>query len=121
MKDRDEILCNIVASLQDLQALNAKDRARIHELATPELLKTCARQSALITEELKEYEGYYQIGTMTPIGMITMVRKNKDGRILKVQIENSKGYRVVTLEELDKLLEKAPMSQVIGIAKRKHR
>ena len=107
------ILFNLITSLENLQALNKKDLETIHDLVDADTLAVCARQLARLAEELKDYEGKYTIGTMTEIGVVTMVRKDRQGKIIKVQITNKNGSEFMTVEELEQAIKQVSFLELI--------
>ena len=107
------ILFSLITSLENLQALNKKDLATIHDLVDEDTLNTCARQLARMAEELKDYEGKYTVGTMTPIGLITLVRKNRSGKIIQLRISNQEQERFMTVQELKEALLQKPVTDLI--------
>lgn len=107
------ILFSLITSLENLQSLNKKDLATIHDLVDEDTLNTCARQLARVAEELKDYEGKYTIGTMTPVGLITLVRKNRSGKIIQLRITNKDGDQMMTVEELEQAKKQVRLIDVI--------
>ncbi len=110
---KDQILFSLITSLENLQGLNSKDLAEIHKLVSPETLSTCAKQLARMSKELKGYQGKYEIGTMTEVGMITRVKTNREKQIVQVQVSTGKGSQLLTIEELEEAISKTPMIKAI--------
>ena len=107
------ILFSLITSLENLQALNKKDLATIHDLVDEDTLSTCAKQLARVAEELKDYEGKYTIGTMTPVGLITLVRKNRSGKIIQLRITNQEEEQFMTVQELKEAIQQKPVVDLI--------
>ena len=110
-----KILNTLLISLESLQGLSKDQLKVIHELASPRELQTCAEQMQRLADELKEYEGKYKVGTMTEVGLITGVRKNREAtKIRQVQISSSTGKSWMTLEELETATHKKPLIAVVN-------
>ena len=107
------ILFSLITSLENLQALNKKDLAAIHDLVDEDTLNTCAKQLARMAEELKDYEGKYTIGTMTPVGLITLVRKNRSGKIIQLRITNQDEEKFMTVQELKAAIQQKPVADLV--------
>lgn len=107
------ILFSLITSLENMQALNNKDLAIIHDLVDEDTLNTCAKQLARVAEELKNYEGKYTIGTMTPVGLITLVRKNRSGKIIHLRITNQEEERFMTVQELHEAIQQKPLADLV--------
>lgn len=108
-----QILFSLITSLENLQALNKKDLAEIHDLVDEDTLSLCAKQLSRVSEELKDYEGKYTIGTMTPLGMITLVRKDRSGKILQIRITSKDGDQLMTIKELGQALKGKSLLEVL--------
>lgn len=106
-------LFSLITSLENLQALNKRDLATIHDLVNEDTLATCAKQLARMAGELKDYEGKYTIGTMTPIGLITLVRKDRSGKIIQLRITNQEEEQLMTVQELEAALLQKPVSELV--------
>ena len=110
----EKILGAFLLSMENMQALNKDQLKLIHELASPEALQTCARQLQRLSDELKEYEGKYQVGTMTELGLIIGIKKDlQTAKILEVQVRTDTGKKHLTLEELEEAIRKQPIISVV--------
>ncbi len=108
-----QTLFSLITSLENLQGLNKKDLAEIHDLVDEDTLSTCARQLARMAKELKDYEGKYTIGTMTPIGLITLVRKDRSGKIISLRVTNQEEEQFMTVQELEAAILQKPVTDII--------
>ena len=113
MSIQRNILFSLITSLENLQGLNKKDLATIHDLVDEDTLNTCAKQLARMAKELKDYEGKYTIGTMTPVGLITLIRKDRSGKIIQVRVTNKDGNQTMTIAELEQARKQTKLIDVI--------
>lgn len=101
---KETILEQLIISLESLQILEDSDIAIIHQLDTSANLEKCTQQLIRLMKQLEIYRSNDLIGTITPIGMITGIRKNGWHQISEYKINSqwmkAKEYRQAISEKV---------------------
>lgn len=87
-KHKKTILEQLIISLENMQSLEDSEIAVIHQLDTSENLEKCTQQLIRLMKQLEIYRSNDLVGTISPIGMITGIRKNGWHQISEYKINN---------------------------------